>query len=137
MKHDLARVLLPSCPFMCIDATRPDVEVPDFLRANDLVLRVGEDPRVLGMPDLVLDARGWSGTISMRGTLYFVRVAWAAVYGMWLAGDEHGPELTVGLRVGPVEAAPVTPWLSPEPPRRGGHLRVVSALAECDDGDGF
>jgi hypothetical protein len=119
MKLDLCRVLLPECPFIRIDATRPDVDVPDFLRTDELTLRIGENAarRQRFTFDLALDARGFSGRIVRNVIFYPVCVPWSAVYGMWLEGDQHGPEVMVGLRTGEI--------VCEEPPRRGGHLRVV------------
>jgi len=87
-KLAMARFLLPDCPFMRIDATRPDVDVPGTIRREELVLRIGEDPNVLGMPDLVLEDQGWRGTISLQGFRYVAMVSWLSVSHMWL---EQGP----------------------------------------------
>ena len=92
-KRQLAEWLLPSCPYVLVDATRPDVEVPAFLQVKELGLRIGRDPNVLGMPDLEMDEHGWSGTISIRGALYRVRVAWAAVSRMWVGPPFVGPSM--------------------------------------------
>lgn len=113
-KAALAAILLPFCPFMAVDATRADVEVPESLRSTQLVLRIGRDKQVLGMPDLVLDERGWSATISIRGALFKVKVPWVAVQAMFVGEPFSGPSIAWPefADVEEVNAAPARPKLS-------------------------
>jgi hypothetical protein len=90
-KQTLIEALLPLCPFLLIDATRPDVTVPEALKQAELVLRIGRDPRVMGMPDLVLDEAGWRATISLRGLRHFVGVPWEACSRCWVGEPFSGP----------------------------------------------
>lgn len=90
-KQTLIEALLPLCPFLLVDATRPDVSVPESLRQPELVLRIGRDPRVMGMPDLVLDESGWQATISLRGVRHHVTVPWEACNRCWVGEPFEGP----------------------------------------------
>lgn len=90
-KRILAEALLPLCPFVLIDATKAEVTVPESLKRNDLVLRLGRDPKVMGMPDLALDERGFSATISIQGSRYFVTVPWQACSRLWVGEPYVGP----------------------------------------------
>jgi stringent starvation protein B len=105
-KLALVDALLPLCPFLAIDATQPGVEVPSGLNRNDLVLRIGRDPRVMGMPDLTLDERGFRATISTQGVRHFVVVPWQACSRCWVGEPFQGP-----LVIWPddAKAATVTP----------------------------
>lgn len=113
-KRVLAEALLPLCPFVLIDATRAEVSVPDNLKRNDLVLRLGRDPKVMGMPDLTIDASGFSATISIQGTRYFVVVPWPAVSRLWV-GEPF---------VGPMVVWPELMQKAPQPEKPAG-LRLV------------
>jgi hypothetical protein len=90
-KRTLAEALLPLCPFVLLDGARSDVALPEALRRKDLVLRLGRDPKVMGMPDLALDDKGFSATISIQGSRHFVSVAWRAVSRMWVGEPFVGP----------------------------------------------
>jgi len=90
-KQTLIESLLPLCPFLLIDATRTDVTVPESLQQAELVLRIGRDPRVMGMPDLMLDRVGWRATISLRGVRHFVAVPWEACSRCWVGEPFAGP----------------------------------------------
>lgn len=118
-KRLLMDALLPLCPFVAVDATAPSVTVPEPFRRADLVLRVGREPRVMGMPDLVLDEKGWSATISVQGVRHFVMIPWEACARMW---------------VGEPYAGPIVVWPTaverPKPPIPSGpNLRVVKGGA--------
>ena len=90
-KRSLVDTLLPLCPFVLIDATSPKVSVPEGLKQKDLVLRLGRDKAVMGMPDLVIDQQGFRVTISIRGTLHFVNVPWEVVSRCWVGEPFLGP----------------------------------------------
>lgn len=90
-KQTLIEALLPLCPFLLIDATREDVTVPESLKQPELVLRIGRDPRVMGMPDLVLSEAGWQATISLRGVRHHVSVPWEACSRCWVGEPFSGP----------------------------------------------
>jgi stringent starvation protein B len=113
-KRVLVDALLPLCPFLLIDANRPEVAVPESLKRADLVLRLGRDPRVMGMPDLTVDANGFSATISIQGARHFVAVPWHAVSRIWI-GEPF---------VGPMVVWPEGTQKTPEPPKPAG-LRLV------------
>ena len=85
LKQKFFRTLLPYCPFVGVRLDWPEVNVPAFLRSTEtppegsvavLTLRYGEDPKVLGMPDLVIDARGLSATLSIQGARYESFTPW-------------------------------------------------------------
>ncbi len=90
-KCALIEALLPLCPFVAVDATQPGVIVPGGLNRSDLVLRLGRDPRVMGMPDLVLDENGFSATIVTQGARFHVTVPWEACSRFWIAEPYTGP----------------------------------------------
>lgn len=87
------RALVPSCPYVVIDARPPEVKVPDFLRKDGLVLRIGQDPNVLGMPDLVFTENGWQGTLSIKGARHFVEVPWEHCHAAWVGEPFIGPQI--------------------------------------------
>ncbi|MET0340944.1 MAG: hypothetical protein ABW252_08075 [Polyangiales bacterium] len=115
-KRVLVEALLPLCPFLLIDGTRAEVDVPESLKISELVLRIGRDPSVMGMPDLVLDDEGWRATISLRGVQYQVKVPWEACTRCWVGRPFAGP-----LIEWPPEKQPEQ---LPEKPKPGG-LRLV------------
>jgi stringent starvation protein B len=121
-KQALAETLLPLCPYLLIDGTQADTKLPEFLAKKDLVLRLGRDARVMGMPDLDLGAQGFSVTLSVRGTRYFVSVPWTAVSRMWVAEPFQGP-----MVVWPDAAQQPKPPSEPpkDGPKRGPGLRLV------------
>lgn len=104
-KRALAEALLPLCPFVLLDGARSDVALPEALRRKDLVLRLGRDPKVMGMPDLTLDDKGFSATISIQGSRHFVSVAWRAVSRLWVGEPFVGP-MVVWPEAPPEEQAP-------------------------------
>jgi hypothetical protein len=115
-KRVLVEALLPLCPFLLIDASKPEVAVPESLKRADLVLRLGRDPRVMGMPDLTIDTQGFSATISIQGTRHFVSVPWPCCSRFWI-GEPF---------VGPMVVWPEIAEKAPEPAKPpGGGLRLV------------
>lgn len=120
-KRLLMDALLPMCPFVAVDGTRPGVVLPEGLRRPDLVLRVGRDPKVMGMPDLVLDEKNWSATISVRGIRHYVVIPWEACSRMWIGAPFAGP-----MVVWPeVVEQPEPPAPTGSGPGGGPALRVV------------
>lgn len=87
-KKRMAEYLLPECPYLLIDGTLPEVELPPMLKRNMLVLRIGRDPQFMGMPDLVIDDKGWRATLMVQGFRCWADVPWSAVKRMW---PEDGP----------------------------------------------
>lgn len=83
-KRAIFEALLPACPFMAVDGTAAGVELPDDLRVVDLVLRIGNQPHILNMPNLVFTDAGWRGTISQQGRLTGISIPWHAVSRCWL-----------------------------------------------------
>jgi stringent starvation protein B len=90
-KRQLAESLIEACPFMLIDATRDGVNVPAFLATKELIIRIGRDPKVMGMPDLAINDAGWSATLSIKGVRHFVQVPWSAVSRIWVGEPFVGP----------------------------------------------
>lgn len=90
-KRVLLELLIPLCPFIALDATVANVEVPRALRSPELVLRIGRDPRVIGMPDLRLDEKGWSATIAISGVQHLVFLPWEACNRYWVGEPFAGP----------------------------------------------
>jgi hypothetical protein len=88
----MAQVLLPLCPYLHVLGDTPGiVGLPEELRMPDLVLRIGRDPLVMGMPDLDLTEAGFSATFVFRGARFFVSIPWMAVQRMWVADPFVGP----------------------------------------------
>lgn len=115
-KHLIVEALLPLCPFLHVLGDSPSVEgLPKALQRPDLVLRIGRDPRVLGMVDLELDATGFSGTISVQPARHFLKVPWEAITRCWIGPPFNGP-LAVWPQLVAEEPA--------KPPERPG-LRLV------------
>lgn len=100
-KRQIVELLIPLCPFVVIGTRTPGVVLPQYLYEGNvpdapqplLVLRIGRDPNVMGMPDLVLDAFGWRATISASGWHSLVTVPWAAVYTVWVDSPFEGPHI--------------------------------------------
>jgi hypothetical protein len=118
-KHVIVDALLPLCPFLLIDGKKAGVELPESLQQAELVLRLGRDPKVMGMPDLVLDGRGFRVTISLRGGLYAIDVPWEAVSRCWV-GDPF-----VGPMVAWPEDETYVEQEEEKPERKGPGLRLV------------
>jgi hypothetical protein len=121
-KQALVDTLLPLCPYVLIDGTHPSAKLPEFLAKKDLVLRLGRDARVMGMPDLDVGTAGFTVTLSVRGTRYFVSVPWTAVSRAWIAEPFAGPMI-----VWPDAAQAPTPPSEPakDPSKKGPGLRLV------------
>ena len=90
-KRVMLELLMPLCPFVLVDSTQKGVVVPPALRNPELVLRIGRDPRVMGMPDLHLGQEGWSATLSIHGTHHHVVVPWEACGRFWIDEPFEGP----------------------------------------------
>lgn len=126
-KMNMAKHLLPLCPYMLIDTNVEGVEVLPSLKGNTIVLRIGTTKGVMAIPSLKLDERQWSGTLSFGGALYDSKIPWKAVLRMWV---DNGPFV-----VWPAAATPVTSELTPpaaqDKPTRPkkkvskSHLKVV------------
>lgn len=115
----LVEALLPLCPFVHVLGNQSGIEgLPKDLQRPDLVLRIGRNPKVLGMPDLVLDETGFSGTFSVQPSRHFVRVPWDAVTRCWIGEPFVGP-----LVVWPQLLDGPTPETQNKPERPG--LRLV------------
>lgn len=91
-KRTIIEALLPLCPFIHVLGDDAAVTgLPDALKRPDLVLRLGRDPRVMGMPDLVINEVGFSCTISLSGSRFFVQAPWETVSRMWVGEPFVGP----------------------------------------------
>jgi hypothetical protein len=136
LKLQILTQLLPLCPFVRVHPSTHGCDLPPQHRAAETVTyRLGRDPSVLGVPDLELNAFGWSGTLSFHGALYFCRVPWAACDLFFVGEPFSGPVVQWPHRVEAVpQEVPVPPpgyvpsadlgSSSPKPVYRG-HLRIV------------
>lgn len=92
-KRAVLESLLPWCPFVVINYGCPGVQAPQHLRdiaaQGQNVIQVGRDPKVMGMPDLCLDATGWCATISIQGTRYYIGVPWEAVTQIFVTDESN------------------------------------------------
>ncbi len=87
VKRSLVEALLPACPYVEFFVQHPDVVVPESHRGLErLILQVGTDPNIMGMPDLDINERGWSATIIIRGVRSWCFVPWEAVLSIRAAG---------------------------------------------------
>lgn len=114
-KWALVEALLPLCPYLEVFIPHADCMLPDSIMGLErIVFRIGRDPSIMGMPDLVLDDKGWGATIVMKGTRSYVSVPWAAVIAV-RCDSADGAQLGASFSMGqaPV-AAP-----KPAPQRQG------------------
>lgn len=73
-----------------LDARHAGVVVPGYLsKTPDLMLLVGYAMAV-PIPDLKVDASGFSGTLSFKQQPFFVKVPWSAVYALGGTEDHKG-----------------------------------------------
>lgn len=121
-KLRVAEALLPQCPYIVLNGKHPDITgLPDAWKQDTLVLRIGRDPNVLGMPDLLLDVDWFGGTFSSAGSLFYITVAWEAVIQMFIGEPGDGGLIITGaLAVWPQVPAEA----KPAAPKKPG-LRVV------------
>ena len=122
-KHEmLASLLRHSSVFVTLDGRAPGVELPDWLRADAaVVLQLGY-ALAIPIPDLTIDERGFSATLSFRRTPFTVRVPWAAVFAF---SDDEGHQAVFPEDV-PADLAAAPPEECPEPPKpRPSHLKLV------------
>jgi hypothetical protein len=118
-KRVILQALLELCPFVHVLGDRADVEgLPSGLRRPDLVLRLGQNPNVMAIPDLVINEVGFSCTLSLRPARYSVLVPWAAVGRYWIGDPFEGPVVAWA----PPAQAPAAE-IAPVPTRPG--LRIV------------
>jgi hypothetical protein len=84
---DVARaLLLRGSLFVHLDPREGDVAIPEWLRDQpQVVLQVGLDMPI-PIPDLRVDDRGISGTLSFNRSPFTCRVPWRAVFA--LVGDD-------------------------------------------------
>jgi len=109
-KRVLVEALLPLCPFLLVDATRAAVRVPRALKDKaQLVLRIGQNTQVMGIPDLELTAEGFSATLSFHATPCPVYVPWEAVSRAWVAEPFLGPIIVWPLLNEPIPEEPTKP----------------------------
>ena len=106
-KMQMANFMLPGCPFIAVNPAVPGVRVPEHLRRDGLVMRIGMTPGVMGMPDLNIMEWGWRATIIVGEARHQVDVPWEAVDRMWLDG---GPLV---IWPTPAEAEKLEPLKSP------------------------
>jgi hypothetical protein len=139
-KHELlASLLRHSSVFVTLDGRAPGVELPEWLRADAaVVLQLGYD-LAIPIPDLAIDERGFSATLSFRRVPFAVRVPWAAVFAF---ADDEGHQAVFPEDVPADLAAPAPPGdadaVAPAPadaatpagsapgkPPRPSHLKLV------------
>lgn len=91
-KRAVIEALLPLCPFIEVKAQHALAALPVQLTTLPrLVLRIGRDPNVLGMPDLVIDDNGFTATISIQGQRHLISIGWPTVCKTWIAQEYEGP----------------------------------------------
>ena len=114
-----------------VDARRAEVSVPPRFRADpSLALRFGYNlnPAVHA---LTVDDEAIAGTLTFSGQPYRCVLPWSAVYAATVEGEQRGtvwpedvPEdVLTGNRED--QPAPSPPAAKDEPPKRGGHLKLV------------
>lgn len=111
-----------------VDPRVADADLPAHL-TEPTALRFGHQLSP-AIPDLAIDDRGISGTLTFGGRSHRCVLPWPGIYAVRLDGSDHSmvwPEdvltdiATVAKVSRPVETeAPAAP-----PPKRGGHLRLV------------
>jgi hypothetical protein len=130
LKRAMTEAYLARCPFLAVAAHMEGVDLGIFSPGNDLYqwLRIGRDPNVIGIPDLVFTDAGWSGTLCKKGQLYMVSVPWDAVMQISSEPGKPQPEFVFSWptdamiyedNVRKLRAA------TPEPKKTGGHLKLV------------
>lgn len=138
-KKDVALFLLQrSSVFMHLDPRSDDVIVPPgFKREPRLVLQIGYKMAV-AIPDLAVEADGWSGTLSFRKQPFRCVVPWSRVFAM-VGEDGQGmvwpedvpPELAQPPQgSAPAARAPGKPALAPAP---SGPSLTEEKAAAADD----
>jgi stringent starvation protein B len=105
-KRTILKALLPLCPFVLVDGTHVGCELPEVLHKKGLVLRLGEDPQVLGIPDLRIDERGFRATLSFAGHRVQVFVPWLAVHRYWIGDPFDGPVIAWPMQFPPDAETP-------------------------------
>lgn len=110
-----------------LDATRPDVLLPEHLKAFVLV-RIDWSHR-FGLTDFEYDDRGVRGTLTFGGDPCFVNIPWDAVYGM------EQPEIKGSGREWPESFPAVLRKLNPKPQEvQDGRKVVVKSSPRVDEG---
>jgi hypothetical protein len=129
-KRVVLSLLLNECPFVHVFGNMPEVTgLPKELRHPELVLRLGMNPSVINIPDLVLDEAGFYCTISVAPNKYPIRVPWHAVGRFWIAEPFKGP-VVVWEHVLPAAAQPTPEKPSGQAlanPKAKPALRLVDA----------
>jgi stringent starvation protein B len=139
-KRKTLETLLTRGPVLVhVDARRAEVAVPPRFRTDaSLVLRFGYS-LTPGIPDLAVDERAISGTLTFGGQPFHCVLPWTAVYAAMVEGEQRGtvwpedvPEdvLTgTSEAAAPVPAAPEAPAPStnsgPARAKRASHLKLV------------
>lgn len=153
-KEDVARaLLLRGSVFVHLDPRSPGVLLPKHLTQQpQVMLQIGLDLPI-PIPDLRVDAKGLSGTLSFHRTPFHCTIPWNAIFalageeGRGMIWEESMPEeLTAeverelgkrppnGLRV--VEGGSERPGTIPPPPRSvADELAADDAAREHTEGD--
>lgn len=127
-KYEFVQFMLPYCPFLEVNTRASGVVLPDALKQDGLVLRIGRDKHVMAMPDLELTPTGFSVTIISlsHGINSYITIPWEAVNRVWVGAPFTGPMLlwpdaiAQALVVKPIEPMPVA-----EPEEKPKRLRLV------------
>lgn len=134
-KRVVLSALLELCPFLHVYGHLPEVTgLPKELCRPDLVLRLGMNPNVINIPDLVLSETGFSCTISVNPNKYPIYVPWQAVGRLWIADPFVGP-VVIWEQVIPAISAPEKPsGQAVANPKAKPALRLVDAPPSGGDG---
>jgi hypothetical protein len=108
LRREIVEKLLAEADFIAVVVSPlcPGVKLPEeYLRAGEPVpLHLGWR-LPLPIPDLVLDERGISGTLSFRRTPFACHLPWESILQVSL-GDEHLVWITAGPPPAPAEPPP-------------------------------
>lgn len=117
MKRHALELLAPQCPYVSLRLDDPTLRLGYFAEMghdNVLTLRVGNDPKVLGIPDLTFTDEGWSGTLVVTGrSRVHVFVPWRAIIQLRLPATdcEHDELIMTWPILRPYEAPKKKPGL--------------------------
>lgn len=120
LKRIIIEKLIHRCPFIDIRLDDPKNVLGYFTELGGdgfLRLQLGNDPKVLGIPDLVFTDEGWSGTLVKAGRSRVAAfVTWRSIVQITLYQGEQYEA---------VMSWPLLPKLEEEKPKSKGVLHIV------------
>lgn len=98
MKRVIFEALLPQCPYLIVSQFDKTAVFPEELKGHgpNLVLRFGRTKDVMEMPDLVIDEKGISVTISLQGRRRQVHADWESVLQLYTVDPNGAADCVVG-----------------------------------------